>query len=134
MSEAPKRRWRQCSLRTLALLVTGVIVGFGAIVVYTRPGVSVCVHNLGPDPLNRLVVHVTGRSYRLGDIAAGDSRSVTVNPTSESHLEIEFVDPSGNQTLLSVDCYLEPGYKGTLDIRVNGNKLARVDDHVSPSY
>jgi len=134
MARPNRTRQFRFALRTLLLVVTAVVVGFGAIVVSTRGGVSVSVHDLGPDPLNQVVVHVTGRSYRLGDIAAGDSRRVTVNPTSESHVAVEFVDARGSRTLLTVDCYLEPGYKGSLDIQVKGNKLAGVQDRGTPNY
>ena len=61
-----------------------------------------------------MVVHVTGASYELGNIAPGDSVKVRVRPNGESSLEIEFADSNGHTNRLDAGGYFESGYRGTI--------------------
>jgi hypothetical protein len=75
--------------------------------------------------VNRTSVHVTGAAYDLGDIEPGQSKSVRVSPTGESHVEIEHL--AGR---LIVNTYFEGGYRGHLDVEVTPTKVVRIEDKV----
>jgi hypothetical protein len=96
-------------------------------------GIQVTVANGGGLPLRDLVVRVTGRSYSVGDVPPGESRSVRVNPTSESHAEIEFTDEQGRRVRLAAGAYFEPAYRGRLDIRVRDGRIEDVQYQDQPS-
>ncbi len=131
MTRAANRPRFAFSLRSLFVLImmAACIVAL-AMILFSSGPLSVTIRNAGPDQLNDAILHVTGRSYPLGNISAGDSRTVAVNPTSESHLEIEFVDRSGNNSRLIVDCYFEAGYGGTIGVGIRDNKIENVHDRV----
>jgi hypothetical protein len=94
-------------------------------------GMRVSLTNRGPNTLRNATVHVTGRSYLLGDLAAGETRTVKVSPTSESHVEIGFMNPDGSSVRLIAGCYIEPGYRGEIQIDLRDSKLERVRDQSS---
>jgi hypothetical protein len=108
--------WMAVPVGVLLLLV-------GLILFHFRSGIQVTVHNTGATSIRSVVLHVTGRSYPVGDIAPGNSAEATVNPTSESHLEIEFRDADGKQQRLVVDCYFEPGYRGVVQVAIKDGRI-----------
>lgn len=94
-----------------------------------RDGVQVRVANHGPERLSSFVIHVTGNSYPIGQLDVGESRTVRVRPSSESHVEVEFVDPLGQRKRSAVDCYFEPGHhSGTIAIELENGAIKRVHD------
>ena len=105
-----KRRWW-----LLAIPVAIVLIALVSVVVFQfRSGIRVTVENTGAAPLRSVVLHVTGASYNLGNIAPGDSATARVQPTSESQLEIEFVDAEGQPQRLDAGGYYESRYRGTI--------------------
>lgn len=117
----------------LAWVVLAVVLAFGAaayLFVSSR-GVRVAVVNQGPGTLHDAVVHVTGQSYRLEDVAVGAQATVRVEPSGESHVEVAFTDPEGASHRLGVDTYFEAdGYHGTIVVEIRSNVIERVDDQV----
>jgi hypothetical protein len=99
----------------------------------SRLGVRVTVTNKGPAALAAVRVHVTGRSYDLGDIPPGGSRTVRVMPAGESHVEIEYLDAQGRPVRLNAGGYVEPGYRGELEIDVRGGVIEGVRGQPLPS-
>ncbi len=88
--------------------------------------------NIGIASMRDVRLVVTGRSYAIGDIPPGGSKSARVNPKGESHLLVKYADASGNDRTLEIDCYLEPGYTGFIRMDVQDAKLARVAMQVRP--
>lgn len=121
-----RRRWKWIiiGLPVVALLVCVVFV-------ILKHRIVVTVHNEGPTELRSVVVHVTGRSYYLGDLAVGESKSVTVRPKGESHVELEFLDALGRNQRLLAGGYFEPGYKGTYTVFMKNEHVHQVDDRIS---
>lgn len=122
MNPQPRNTQRKCWLLAIPLAAL-IVVGTGVIVMNFRSGIRVTVVNAGPDHLRSLVLYVTGRSYPLGDLAPGDSAYAFVDPTSESHLEIEFVDANGNPKRLNAGGYFESGYRGTIRITIKDDAI-----------
>lgn len=84
---------------------------------------TVTVYNAENSPILDLQVHVTGKSYQLGDIASGVGRSVKVLPIGESHVEISYRLSDGTTKRHSVDCYFESAYRGTIDATIRDGEL-----------
>jgi hypothetical protein len=67
-----------------------------------------------------VVLHVTGRSYRVGDIAPGGC----------TDLQIEFTDGLGNERRVPIDCYIEPSYRGEIRARINDGRLEMTEEQI----
>ena len=90
-----------------------------------RAGVQVTIKNTGTTTLRSVVLYVTGSSYGIGDIAPEHSVKTTVNPTSESHLEIEFIDSDGQVHRLNAGGYFESDYHGTIQISIKDGVIEK---------
>jgi len=119
--------WLWVSVATAAGLV---LLGGGLAWYHFRPGVRVTVENSGAEPMRAVVLHVTGRSYTIGDIAPGDCKETIVVPTSESDLQIEFIDGRGNERRVPVDCYIEPSNRGEIRARINDGRLELLEHRI----
>ena len=111
-------------MRKVAAAVA-VLVAIGVALLFLNRGVAVTVRNVGTESLRGVVVHVTGKSYPVGNIQAGDSRSVRVSPTGESHIEIEH-----SKGRLIVDTYFESGYRGGVCVEITETEIKRVKNDV----
>lgn len=111
------------------LLVGGVlailVIGLGSL-----SGVKVEIENLGPTAMQNVSVDVRGASYSIGDIPAGTSSSVTVNPRGESSVSIKHSDNTGKQHTLFIDTYLESGYAGEITAQVKKGKITHVKQKI----
>jgi hypothetical protein len=120
MAEVAFGRWRWwLAVPAVALLILSV--GYASL--QFRSGIQVTVQNTGSTDLRSIVLHVTGKQYSLGDLAPGASAKMTVYPTSESHLEIEFTNADGKQRRLNAGGYFEPGYRGTIRITIKDDVI-----------
>ena len=70
-----------------------------------------------------LVVEVTGRSYKLGDVAADATKSCRVNPIGESSVEISYTQQDGTKKHHDINCYLESGYRGSIHAECSNGEL-----------
>lgn len=120
--------------RFLVIVVVILLCGGGAIgyAVCTR-GVRVVVRNTGQERMRDVTIHVTGRMYALGDLAPGNSGSQRVSPTGESSVEIEFTDEQGQRVRLGAVGYLEPGYRGQIEMEIQNGKASAVKDEIQIS-
>ncbi len=123
MSKSPKTGW--IIFGTLSALLMGAFA-----FLYLATGVRVEIKNLGPAAMRKVSVHVTGNSYSLGDIPAGASKTVRVNPQGESSVSIKQSNAKGQQGTLSVDCYFERGYSGKITIQVKNGKIQHVKNDI----
>ena len=125
-ADQKKNRWWLLAI-PVGLVVAIVI----AIVAFQlRSGIRVTVENIGKTPLNSVVLHVTGVSYNLGDIAPGAEATVRVNPPSESHLEIEFTDADGKTQRVNAGGYFESGYRGTIRVEIKDGVIDKFEDDI----
>jgi hypothetical protein len=92
-------------------------------------GTNVILTNKSNDTLHSVVVHVTGNSYSVGELAPDQAKSVRVHPTGESHVEIEHVDADGARKRLYADCYIEQGYGGSIEINMTADAITKLDHH-----
>ncbi len=116
--------------RKLWLLAIPVVLLLIAVVAFQlRSGIQVKVENTGTSLLKSVVLRVTGASYDLGDIAPGESATARVNPTSDSHLEVEFTDPDGQSKQLIAGGYFEAGYRGSIRVEIKDGQIDKFEDN-----
>lgn len=119
----------------IASLLLGLLSVAGLIVCATTRGVSVIVHNKGPEKISNATVHVTGNSYEIGTLIPGQSRTILVKPSGDSNVQIVFMDSRNIQNRVDADCYLESsGSRGSIAIDISGNKISRVEDTTYISF
>ena len=82
--------------------------------------------------MKSVVLHVTGASDNLGDIAPGESATARVNPTSDSHLEVEFTDADGQSKQLIAGGYFEAGYRGTIRVEIKDDQIDKFEEDFKP--
>ena len=115
--------WAAAILASFVLLA-----GIGLLML--QHGIWVTIENAGTTPVRSVVLHVTGASYPLGDIAPGSCAKVRVGPRGESHLEIEFVDSNGKPRRLNADGYFESGYQGTIRISIKDGAIEKNEQKI----
>jgi hypothetical protein len=92
-------------------------------------GVQFTLDNAGSETLHAVIVEVTGRSYKLGDMPPGSSNTVKLNATGDSHIELRF----STDHRLTIDCYFQPAYSGSIKANVTSEAVVAVEDNVKPS-
>ena len=117
------------SLKSLIALTTCIAILLTAFI-WLAPGVTVTVRNSGAASLQDLHVHVTGRSYALGDLSSGAIKQCTVHSNGESHVEISYRQKDGTKIRHTVDCYLESGSRGTIDAEFQDGDLLYVSQNI----
>lgn len=93
------------------------------------PGVTVTVANAGTVTMHAVTVRLTGKSYAMGDLAPGARKSIAIHPTADSHIELAY---DGSRRL-TIDCYMEPGYRGKITTTVTSERVVAVKDEIIPS-
>ena len=109
---------------TRSLLIATVLVAvLLALYLWFRQGVTVSIHNSGSMDIKDVVVHVTGQSYKIGDVSAGATKSCRVNPRGESDVKICYSLSDGSKRHHTIDCYIEPGYRRSILTEVKNGEL-----------
>ena len=110
-----RRRYRWWLIAKLSVLLI-IISGFVWNIFHV--GIRVTVQNTGQMTLHSVILHVSGNSYSLGNLAPDAFAVATVEPKGESHLEIEFTDSDGKMQRLAVEGYFETNYRGTIRVSI----------------
>jgi hypothetical protein len=116
------------------MLIGGLTVAFigaaGLVWATWNRGVTIVLRNTDAAALTDVTIHVTGRDYPIGNLPAGATRRVLVDPTGESHIEISQVQ-AGGRGRLPVSCYFEAGYSGSIEIDVSRISATVVANQIS---
>jgi len=118
-----QRRWWLLAIPVVLLLISVVASQL-------RPGIRVTVENAGTTPLKSVVLHVTGASCDLGDLAPGESATARVSPTGESELEVEIKDTDGQTQRLNAGGYFESGYRGTIRVEIKDGQIDKNEQDI----
>jgi hypothetical protein len=108
---------RCCTLLTLFVALVGVAC--------SRPGIELTLTNVGDVTLDSVVVHTTGFTYPIGALSPSASRTLLVNATGESHVEVEH-GPASARRRLVLDVYFERNYRGSIDARLRSDTVLSV--------
>jgi hypothetical protein len=94
-------------------------------------GVQFTLKNVGTETLRSVIVEVGGNSYLLGDIAFKTTKTLKVEPRGESDIKLRFA----NGPHLSIDCYIENDYGGSIEANVTSRAVVAVKDETTlPSW
>jgi len=110
-------------MKKFVLFATLVFVVWYVAFRYTN-GVQFTLKNVGPETLHSVTVEVSGKSYTLSDIPSGAAKTVKVNPVGGSDIKLRL--PSG--FVLTIDCYLEHDYGGSIEANVSSRGVVAVKD------
>lgn len=95
----------------VALLTCMVVLVVGAVGIYLHEQKLIAVVvNHGPGTLRSVIVHVRGNSYPMGDLDAGELRSVAIHPDRKTGVAIEFVGETGETVRTEEFGYMGPDY------------------------
>jgi hypothetical protein len=86
------------------------------------------LENIGPAPLDSVVVFTAGRVYPVGPVFAGASKNLRIGADGESHIEIEH--GTARRTRLRVGTYFESGYSGSIHVRMTADSIVAVIDSI----
>lgn len=100
-------------MKSVLLMSLIVLVG-------CQSGVRVGVTNGRDHGIEAVQVLVSGSEYTIGNLEPGQRASVRVTSKGESRVEILH---AGAGAPLVVDTYLEPGYSGEIEVRLEGDSL-----------
>jgi hypothetical protein len=86
-------------------------------------GVTVAVRNVGSQPLNRVVIYVSGQLYEIGDISPHSVARCCVQPGRESSIELEFDTEGTGRKKVNAGGYVEAGIAGDIEVTLDSNKV-----------
>lgn len=108
------------AIRLLILAATVLLVYVAGLGVRRQYGIRVVVRNLTTTALRdvRINVESRGKRHMLGDIPAGNQRSIFVQPITESRIDLGFADPNGVNRVVTIVGYVEQGYCGDAAVTI----------------
>lgn len=112
------------------LLLPLLVAGCGADEPPAYGATEVRLVNVGAVAMDSVAVLVTGASYFIGTVSAGDSVTVATRPTGETGASVV---QAGRADSLYLDVYFENGYGGRVRAEVTADSVVRVD-HANRRY
>lgn len=98
-------------------------------------GVVVAINNSGSVDYESCVIKVTGRSYDVGKLPAGEKLKTKVWPTADSRVELDLTENDGSQHHLVVDCYFERrGYSGRITVTLGDGQIKEIADDIGIGF
>ncbi len=89
---------------------------------WLRGGVTVSIHNDSNFIIKDIRLDFKGNTFDWAELSPHSKASIIATPKNElADLSITFIDTSGRQHYKVIDVYVEPGYRGKLNIRVDNN-------------
>jgi hypothetical protein len=122
---------KKCQKKAPAIAVVLFLITSSALYLLFSRGIEVSIHNAGPESVQRVSVHVTGAEYQIGDISHLEKRSCRVFPAGESDVEIRFLAKDGSESQHRIDVYLEPAYRGRIEIEIRDGEIVKTANTVS---
>lgn len=91
-----------------------------------RPGVTLTLHNADTAALDSVVVLTSGGRYPLGRLAPGAERTVRLQTSSESGIEVEHWR-GARRRLVVPGSYFEQHTRATVGVRVRADSVLAVE-------
>ncbi len=80
--------------------------------------------------MTNLQLHFRGGSKRAANLKPTESFQAKIKPNGESDLTIEFVDVSGKQHSTNLDVYLEPSFRGRIEVTIERDGKVSAKDEL----
>jgi hypothetical protein len=97
-----------------------VLVGIVMLVKWFAGPVKVHVENQTGEPASNVVVSTRDEVQTRGTIPAFGKWNFTLHPKMDTGIDVQYRDQNGNSCGGAVDVYLDPGFRGTINIQVLG--------------
>ena len=114
------------------------VIGLGLVVsidyLHSSRGVYVSIANNTQGTLKHVDIAYTGGVIQIAAVEPKTSFGRRINPDSESHLELEWIDSSGVKHSHAVDVYFEHDYRGRIEITVEPADSVSVTDKTRISW
>ncbi len=104
--------------RGVLLLIIALLVAL-----LLQPRLTVTLRNSGTSSMNSVRLIVTGSQTYLGDLAAGAEHSARIFPRSESNLELEYQDETGETRRLDAGGYFGRRTSGQINVDIRDGKV-----------
>lgn len=105
-------------------LVATIVLGVMAYPSSPAKTITFTATNVGSETMRSVVVHITGKTYAIGDLVPGASQSVQLYPAADSHIELALA----GHPRLEVDCYFSGGHTGSITAEVTVEKVVTVNN------
>jgi hypothetical protein len=112
-------------MKKLIVFATVVFVAWYWAFMHTN-GIEFTLKNVGTEALRSVTVELKDKSYVLGDVAPGTSKTVKINPLVETHrIDLRLL----NGRMLTIDCYIsEKDSGGRIKADVTSEAVITVKD------
>jgi hypothetical protein len=113
-------------------LIAVIAIILAAMIAYSilAPGVSITIRNTGHERMREVMISMTGKTYRMGDLPPGGSKTERVLPEAESQVEVQFKGEAGTLFRLLAGLRLEPASRGEMEIEVKDGKIVGLKNDV----
>jgi hypothetical protein len=123
-----------------------VLAGIGVCLLYLvgvvlrqQYGIGIVVSNESGETLRQVCVKVEslgdrGKRHNLGALAPGDRVHVYVQPVTESHINLEFMDARNNLHVETAVGYAEAGYCGNAKATILPGGITRISKVIAPIF
>ena len=117
----------------IALLIGALLLFYVAgIFVRQQYGIKILVNNQSGEVLRHVILkeETHGPQHDLGDLGIGIRRHIFVQPRTESHINLEFLDSGGISHTELVVGYVESGYCGRATAIVQPGGKVNVKENI----
>jgi hypothetical protein len=115
----PKRK--SISYLIAVFVAVGMLTSIGYR--YWTRGVYINITNTTQNVLKDINIAYTGGVIHIANLESKTSYGQYINPTSESHLELEWLDSSGAKQSQEIGVYFEHNYAGSIEITIDPNNI-----------
>jgi hypothetical protein len=95
------------------------LLAFTGFLTWNSYGNVVFLKNASHKPLSNIIIKFSGGESRLETLPINADRVLIVNVRGESGLSVLFTDEYGARHEGRLNVYLEPGYKGHIDVSIS---------------
>ncbi len=121
-------RRKLVSYIVLLLVALGLLTPIGYLFLTRTRGVYLAATNNTSETLGPVEIIYTGGVIHIATLQPKTSYGRRVNPVGESWVKVKWVDSTGNEHSRATNVYIEPNYRGSLEIVIGpGNTVSWIN-------
>lgn len=98
-------------------------------------GIKISLENQTGNIIKNIKIYYSGGIKNVAKIENNSRWEGFINPNSESHIEIDYIDFKNIKHHKKIDCYFENRYNGKLNIKINKNgKILVTSNNINMKY